>query len=129
MKVKEDKDNARAMAPGSPPTPPHTPHSPPKQITVSVTGSVSQCSQNLSLASSPGHASKTKSSSLDQVLMQNPALAQLLQQNPSILSQNPQLAQLLQRNLQVQLSSILYHSTKREDSEDARVSFKCFQDP
>jgi len=61
-------------------------------------------------------------SPLSQILVQNPALAQLLQQNPAILSQNPQLAQLLQQNLQVQMGSVLFQNVRREESDDSRVS-------
>ncbi|EFN70425.1 hypothetical protein EAG_08720 [Camponotus floridanus] len=60
-------------------------------------------------------------SPLNQILVQNPALAQLLQQNPAILSQNPQLAQLLQQNLQVQMGSVLLQNVRREESEESRV--------
>ncbi|KAK9307076.1 hypothetical protein QLX08_002415 [Tetragonisca angustula] len=58
---------------------------------------------------------------LSQILVQNPALAQLLQQNPAILSQNPQLAQLLQQNLQVQIGSVLFQNVRREEPEESRV--------
>ncbi|XP_015439123.1 PREDICTED: zinc finger protein castor homolog 1-like [Dufourea novaeangliae] len=61
------------------------------------------------------------SSPLNQILVQNPALAQLLQQNPAILTQNPQLAQLLQQNLQVQMGSVLFQNVRREEPEESRV--------
>ena len=109
------------MAPGSPPTPPHTPQSPPRQ---NPPGNLSQSSQT-SNANSPSiqHPLQgANNSPLSQILVQNPALAQLLQQNPAILTQNPQLAQLLQQNFQVQMGSVLFQGARRDETEDARVS-------
>ncbi|XP_029680634.1 uncharacterized protein LOC115246139 isoform X1 [Formica exsecta] len=136
VKVKEEKD-ASSMAPGSPPTPPHTPQSP--QRAIPSLGNLSQSCQT-SNANSPNlqqqqpqpqqHQSQEQqhhslhamaNSPLNQILVQNPALAQLLQQNPAILSQNPQLAQLLQQNLQVQMGSVLFQNVRREESEESRV--------
>lgn len=110
------------MAPGSPPTPPHTPQSPPRQ---NVSGNLSQASQTSNAASpSIGHPLQALANSpLSQILVQNPALAQLLQQNPAILAQNPQLAQLLQQNLQAHMGSVLLQNARRDDSDDSRVSF------
>ncbi|XP_011346797.1 zinc finger protein castor homolog 1 isoform X2 [Ooceraea biroi] len=141
LKVKVEKD-ASSMAPGSPPTPPHTPQSP--QRAIPPLGNLSQSCQT-SNANSPNlqqqqppqqqqqsqqqHQSQDQqhslhamaNSPLSQILVQNPALAQLLQQNPAILSQNPQLAQLLQQNLQVQMGSVLFQNVRREESDDSRV--------
>lgn len=119
VKVKEEKE-ASSMAPGSPPTPPHTPQSPPRQNT---SGNLSQSSQTPN-ASSPNiqQLQGVNNSPLSQILVQNPALAQLLQQNPTILTQNPQLAQLLQQNFQVQMGNVLFQGARRDDGEDARVS-------
>ncbi|KAK0086103.1 hypothetical protein PV325_003776 [Microctonus aethiopoides] len=64
-------------------------------------------------------------SPLNQILTQNPALAQLLQQNPAILSQNPQLAQLLQQNIQAQIGSVLFpQNIRRDESEESRKLFE-----
>ena len=111
------------MAPGSPPTPPHTPQSPPRQNLSGISIAGANLSQSSRVESPNSHAQTSSDSSpLGQILAQNPALAQLLQQNPAILSQNPQLAQLIQQNLQVHLSNALF--PRRDDSEDARVSFE-----
>ncbi|XP_033230377.1 uncharacterized protein LOC117181619 isoform X2 [Belonocnema kinseyi] len=118
VKVKEEKV-ASSMAPGSPPTPPHTPQSPPRQH---PPGNLSQSSQTPASSPSIQHPHQgVTSSPLSQILVQTPALAQLLQQNPAILTQNPQLAQLLQQNFQVQMESVLFQGARREDGEDARV--------
>ncbi|XP_018398806.1 PREDICTED: zinc finger protein castor homolog 1-like [Cyphomyrmex costatus] len=138
IKIKEEKD-ASSMAPGSPPTPPHTPQSP--QRAIPSLSNLSQSCQT-SNANSPNLQQQQQSqqhqlqeqqqqqqhpvhamtnSPLSQILVQNPALAQLLQQNPAILSQNPQLAQLLQQNLQAQMGSVLFQNVRREESDDSRV--------
>ena len=119
VKVKEEKE-ASSMAPGSPPTPPHTPQSPPRQ---NPPGNLSQSSQTPASSPSIQHPLQgVNNLPLSQILVQNPALAQLLQQNPAILAQNPQLAQLLQQNFQVQMGSVLFQGARRDDGEDARVS-------
>lgn len=140
VKVKEEKD-ASSMAPGSPPTPPHTPQSPPRHNP--PPSNLSQSCQT-SNANSPNLQQQQQqqqqqesnqqqqqqhqslhamaNTPLSQILVQNPAVAQLLQQNPAILSQNPQLAQLLQQNLQVQIGSVLFQNVRREEPEEPRVS-------
>ncbi|XP_033366840.1 uncharacterized protein LOC117243443 isoform X4 [Bombus vosnesenskii] len=139
VKVKEEKD-ASSMAPGSPPTPPHTPQSPPRHNP--PPSNLSQSCQT-SNANSPNLQQQQQqhqqqesnqqqqqqhqslhamaNTPLSQILVQNPAVAQLLQQNPAILSQNPQLAQLLQQNLQVQIGSVLFQNVRREEPEEPRV--------
>ncbi|XP_017759934.1 PREDICTED: uncharacterized protein LOC108550661 isoform X1 [Eufriesea mexicana] len=129
VKVKEEKD-ASSMAPGSPPTPPHTPQSPPRHNP--PPSNLSQSCQT-SNANSPNLQQQQQqqqqhqslhamaNTPLSQILVQNPALAQLLQQNPAILSQNPQLAQLLQQNLQVQMGSVLFQNARREEPEESWV--------
>ncbi|XP_015595893.1 uncharacterized protein LOC107268048 isoform X2 [Cephus cinctus] len=112
--------DASSTAPGSPPTPPHTPQSPPRQ---NPPANLSQSSQTSSAGSpSLGNPLQTLANSpLSQILVQNPALAQLLQQNPAILTQNPQLAQLLQQNLQAQMGSVLFQNVRRDENDEARV--------
>ncbi|XP_036148361.1 uncharacterized protein LOC105829072 isoform X3 [Monomorium pharaonis] len=149
IKVKEEKD-ASSMAPGSPPTPPHTPQSPQRAIpslgNLSQSCQTSNAnSPNLQQQHQQQHQQQQQQSQqhqsqeqqqqqqqhsmqhamtnlpLSQILVQNPALAQLLQQNPTILSQNPQLAQLLQQNLQAQMGNVLFQNVRREESENSRV--------
>ncbi|KAK0175737.1 hypothetical protein PV327_009464 [Microctonus hyperodae] len=149
VKVKEEKETS-SMAPGSPPTPPHTPQSPPRQNlpcnlsqtsqttassvipmtntttatgTTPITNSSSQSSSPQQQQQVHSHPNQTIGNSpLNQILTQNPALAQLLQQNPAILSQNPQLAQLLQQNIQAQIGSVLYpQNIRRDESEESRI--------
>lgn len=113
------------MAPGSPPTPPHTPQSPWRQQNPS--GNLSQSSQitNVILPSLPHSLQSLNQSPLSQILVQNPALAQLLQQNPATLLQNPQLAQLLQQNLQAHMGNVLFsQDTNTEESDESKVKKK-----
>ncbi|XP_034951460.1 uncharacterized protein [Chelonus insularis] len=116
VKVEEDKE-ASSTAPGSPPTPPHTPQSPSRQI---PSGHLSQSSQtaNSTSPSLPAHFQTLANSPLSQILSQNPALAQLFQQNPSLLAQNPQLTQLLQQNLQAHIGNIFSQNNKKDESEE-----------
>lgn len=127
--MKEEKDASSGTAPGSPPTPPHTPQSPPRQNnSVAPPVSLSQPSQT-SKANSPTTQHPLQglpNTPLGQILVQNPALAQLLQQNPAILTQNPQFAQLLQQNLQVQMGS-LFQGRREDQDENSRVSIYLYR--
>ncbi|XP_057320750.1 uncharacterized protein LOC130664708 isoform X1 [Microplitis mediator] len=131
VRVKEEKE-ASSTAPGSPPTPPHTPQSPPRSA--NNPSGISQSSQPIT-STSPSlnqnqqhhhqqhqlgqHALHNLANSpLSQILSSNPALAQLLQQNPAILSQNPQLAQLLQESLQSHMGNVLFSPGRRDDSDE-----------
>ncbi|KAJ8686612.1 hypothetical protein QAD02_022406, partial [Eretmocerus hayati] len=137
LRVKEEKD-ASSTAPGSPPTPPHTPQSPSRQGNAansnsgnpSSSGSPSNVQQQQQAAAAVAAAAAMGlhpglvGSSLSQILAQNPALAQLLQQDPSVLTRSPQLAQLLQQSLQAHVGNAMFqqqHDRSRTDPDDARV--------
>ncbi|KAH0547243.1 hypothetical protein KQX54_017933 [Cotesia glomerata] len=120
VRVKEEKD-ASSTAPGSPPTPPHTPQSPPRSVHnpsgMQSSQPITSTSPSLQSHHHQQQLQNLANSPISQILSSNPALAQLLQQNPAILSQNPQLAQLLQQNLQAHMGNVLFSPGCREDDE------------
>ncbi|CAD6217082.1 GSCOCG00004661001-RA-CDS [Cotesia congregata] len=125
VRVKEEKD-ASSTAPGSPPTPPHTPQSPPRSVHnpsgMQSSQPITSTSPSLQSHHHQQQLQNLANSPLSQILSSNPALAQLLQQNPAILSQNPQLAQLLQQNLQAHMGNVLFSPGRREDDERVPIA-------